>query len=92
MKIYKITEASEYLGVSINTLKTLANKDAVAFAALRGEGATVRWGHSWVLWTEGKESFGADESYDNAASVMIERLNARQRHARNEAYGGCNAR
>jgi len=24
MKIYKITEASEYLGVSINTLKTLA--------------------------------------------------------------------
>jgi len=26
MTIYKITEASEYLGVSINTLKTLANK------------------------------------------------------------------
>ena len=25
MKIYKIIEASEYLGVSINTLKTLAN-------------------------------------------------------------------
>lgn len=25
MKIYKITGASEYLGVSINTLKTLAN-------------------------------------------------------------------
>jgi len=24
MKVYKITEASEYLGVSINTLKTLA--------------------------------------------------------------------
>lgn len=27
MKIYKITEASEYLGVSINTLKTLANNE-----------------------------------------------------------------
>ena len=26
MKIYKITEASKYLGVSINTLKTIANK------------------------------------------------------------------
>lgn len=25
MKIYKITEASEYLGISINSLKTLAN-------------------------------------------------------------------
>ena len=29
MKIYKITEASEYLGVSINTLKTLANNGEV---------------------------------------------------------------
>lgn len=27
MRIYKITEASAYLGVSINTLKTLANND-----------------------------------------------------------------
>ena len=27
MKIYKITEASEYLGVSINTLKTLSNNE-----------------------------------------------------------------
>ena len=25
MKIYKITEASKYLGISINSLKTLAN-------------------------------------------------------------------
>ena len=29
MKIYKITEASEYLGVSINTLKTLANNEKI---------------------------------------------------------------
>jgi len=29
MKIYKITEASEYLGVSINTLKTLANNNKI---------------------------------------------------------------
>jgi len=29
MKIYKITEASEYIGVSINTLKTLANNDRI---------------------------------------------------------------
>ena len=29
MKIYKITEASEYLGVSINTLKTLANNNRI---------------------------------------------------------------
>ena len=37
MKIYKITEASEYLGVSINTLKTLANN-----AAWHAEGASTR--------------------------------------------------
>jgi len=29
MKIYKTTEASEYIGVSINTLKTLANNDRI---------------------------------------------------------------
>ena len=29
MKIYKITKASEYLGVSINTLKTLANRGEI---------------------------------------------------------------
>lgn len=29
MKIYKISEASEYLGVSINTPKTLANNGKI---------------------------------------------------------------
>jgi excisionase family DNA binding protein len=37
MKIYKITEASEYLGVSINTLKTLANKGKVKSFKTTGE-------------------------------------------------------
>ena len=30
MKIYKITEASGYLGVSINTIKTLANNGKIS--------------------------------------------------------------
>ena len=34
MKIYKITEASEYLGVSINTLKTLANNGKINLSRL----------------------------------------------------------
>ena len=34
MKIYKITEASEYLGVSINTLKTLANNGKINLSKL----------------------------------------------------------
>lgn len=37
MKIYKITEASEYLGVSINTLKTLANNGKVKSFKTNGE-------------------------------------------------------
>ena len=37
MKIYKITEASDYLGVSINTLKTLANNGKVKSFKTTGE-------------------------------------------------------
>ena len=37
MKIYKITEASEYLGVSINTLKTLANNGNIKSFKTAGE-------------------------------------------------------
>ena len=37
MKIYKITEASEYLGVSINTLKTLANNGKIKSFKTTGE-------------------------------------------------------
>ena len=42
MKIYKITEASEYLGVSINTLKTLANNGYELRAALDKAQAIAR--------------------------------------------------
>jgi len=37
MKIYKITEASRYLGVSINTLKTLANNNKINSFKTTGE-------------------------------------------------------
>ncbi len=37
MKIYKITEASEYLGMSINTLKTLANNGKIKSFKTTGE-------------------------------------------------------
>ena len=37
MKIYKITEASKYLGVSINTLKTLANNGKIKSFKTSGE-------------------------------------------------------
>jgi len=37
LKIYKTTEASKYLGVSINTLKTLANNDKINYFKTSGE-------------------------------------------------------
>jgi len=37
MKIYKITEASDYLGVSINTLKTFANNGKIKSFKTTGE-------------------------------------------------------
>jgi len=37
MKIYKITEASEYLGISINSLKTLANNGKLNSFKTSGE-------------------------------------------------------
>jgi len=37
MKIYKITEASDYIGASINTLKTLANNGKIKSFKTTGE-------------------------------------------------------
>ena len=46
MKIYKITEASEYLGVSINTLKTLANNGKIkSFKTTGGSAMKSFWWH-----------------------------------------------
>jgi excisionase family DNA binding protein len=37
MKIYKITEASAYIGVSINSLKTLANNGKIKSFSTAGK-------------------------------------------------------
>lgn len=47
-------------------------EDAAALiASCYTEGATIRWGHSTILWTEGKESQPAAESYDFVASHCL---------------------
>lgn len=50
-------------------------------------GGVVKHGHSLVVWTEGSEDFSAGESYDNAATVMADRLNAYQAASFERAYG-----
>lgn len=49
-------------------------EDAAALVALGWSGGIVKYGHSRVVWTEGKELFPAGESYDRAAQVMHERV------------------
>ena len=58
MKIYKITEASEYLGVSTNTLKTLANNRKVKSFKTTGEHRRFRQDDSDAYMVVEKESRG----------------------------------
>lgn len=58
---------------------TVHAEDAAAFAALLGDGATVRDACSRaLLWTEGAESQSAGDGYDAAAEVMHHRQDARR--------------
>ena len=70
-KIY--SAAQEYLG------STVYAEDAAAFVSIQGEGATIRRGHAKkdVVWTEGFEKISAGDSYDEAASIMLQRLDQR---------------
>jgi hypothetical protein len=64
---WKIYNAKEYLGC------TRYPEDAAKLVAGLVEG-TVRYGHSLVVWQEGKETKLAGESFDWAARKMRERL------------------
>lgn len=58
-------------------------EDCASLAALYGDGATVRLGHSTIIWREGEEEIPAGESYDRAAEIM--RWHIADRHAQSEA-------
>jgi len=65
---YKLFKDKEYVG----SAKYLG--DAAMFVAALGEGAVVKWGHNKVIWTEGRETIDAAESYDGAAEIMEFRI------------------
>ena len=71
-KVY--TADQRYIGCLVHL------EDAAAMVALQGAGATIRDGHAkrTTLWTEGSESISAGESYDEAATIMNERIAARR--------------
>lgn len=65
-------------------------EDAAALVASHGASATIRIGHTNVVWKEGKEIFGAGESYDRVASIIKERAREIERK-RLVSFHGANA-
>jgi hypothetical protein len=54
---------------------------AAAMMGFYGDGATIRWGHRIVVWTEGAEEQPAGESYDEVAALAEQRINQHRRRA-----------
>ena len=70
-KVY--TAAGEYIAAV-----KLPEYGAMILAGLGQDGATLRFGHGrgGIYWTEGSESFPANESYDGVAETVWKRRNA----------------
>ena len=58
----------EYIG----SVKYLTH--AAMLVAGLGDGATIRDGHTTIIWTEGAEDFPAFESYDGLADIALQRI------------------
>jgi len=55
-------------------------EDAAALVSIYGDGATIRDGATSsrrTVWTEGRETISAGESYDTVASTVWERIRNR---------------
>ncbi len=48
-------------------------EDAAALVAVLGDGATIRYRHKLIVWTEGEENVSAGDSYDAVATIAHER-------------------
>lgn len=77
-KLYSV--GSEYVGCM------KYREDAAAMVSILGVGATVRYDHRLVVWTEGKEEFSASESYDRAGEIMEQRRYAAAKQAYDAVY------
>ena len=71
---YKLFTNRSYAGRPEYVASCKYLEDAAALVAFLGEGSTIRWGHSVVLWTEGREDFPAGESYDRVRDVCAKRM------------------
>lgn len=65
---------------------------AAAFVSVLGEGATIRLqargGSALIVWREGHEKQSASESYDEAATTMMDRATASMKAAKKPTGDG----
>lgn len=76
-KVYN--ERGQYVGA------TKFTAEAAMLVAALGAGARVKLDHHTLVWTEGKETKSAMDSYDDAGVVMIARVNAQRAESRRRA-------
>lgn len=53
--------------------------DAAILVSAWGAGSKIKYGHSFTVWTEGKEEFSAAESYDRVGQICYDRVNEYRR-------------
>lgn len=55
---------------------------AIALVHFYGDGATVRFGHAFIVWQEGAETHPATDSYETATELMWARIDRRNKAVR----------
>lgn len=65
---YKIYDSQNRYQAACHELEA-----AACLVAFYGDGATIRSGHTNVIWREGSELISAGDSYDQAAAILISR-------------------
>jgi len=78
-KVYKAPEKPGRPGEF--TAATKGPAEAAVLVAFLGPGAQIKYRHHTLVWTEGKEEFGAAASYDMVAHVCLQRVTTIRREA-----------
>jgi hypothetical protein len=65
---FKVYKGKEYIAACKYA------EDAAVLVAASPDEMTIRHGHTWIVWTEGKEAQPASESYDFVANTVNARV------------------
>ena len=67
--VFKVYDAQKKYQAAVKEVEA-----AALLMNLYGDGATIRYGHGKVVWTEGAEEQPAGESYDFVGDTIVKRL------------------